>query len=401
MNQIKKFLFKFRKDGSSGARNGFIHTPHGIIKTPAFIFCATKGAVKGVSTKQLEKCGTQIILSNTYHMMLCPGKERMDQIGGLHKMTGWKKPMLTDSGGFQIFSLGYGSVAKEIKKKQLSSMHKTLISIDDKGAVFKSYINGKKYYLSPEESIKIQKSLGADIILVLDECTPYNVDKAYTENAMKRSHDWCLQSLKTYNDIVDANKQKLYGIIQGGVYKDLRKISSNFINENNFFGNAIGGSLGKNKEEMEEIISYTTENLSQDKPVHLLGIGRIKDIFTSIRYGIDTFDCVYPTRLARHGGALIKPEEWKGKSQHNKEYLNLNNSCFALDSLPISEHCDCDTCENFTRSYLHHLLKAKEIIALQAITIHNIAFMNRMMSDIRVSLNNGTLNDEEKKYVYR
>jgi queuine tRNA-ribosyltransferase len=378
------------RDSASDARLGLIKTPHGNIQTPNFVFCATKAAMKGVSPQQMHECGTQIILSNTYHLMLQPGGDVVEKMGGLQKYTGWRGPMLTDSGGFQIFSLGHGSVANEIKGKRGGQRPKTIMQITEEGAKFKSYLNGDIHLLTPEKSIRVQRQLGADLIVVLDECTPFHVDKAYTERSMHLSHRWAMRSLAEFIR-GDDGRQALYGIVQGGIYNDLREISAGFVSENKFFGQAIGGSLGSSTDQMQEVVGTTMSYLSKERPVHLLGIGGIKDIFYGVRQGIDTFDCVHPTRLARHGGALVKA--------CNKEHISLRNSRFREDPNPIDATCTCMTCKTFSRSYLHHLFKARELLGPQALSIHNITFMNDLMSDIRSALQDGTLDQCEKKWV--
>ena len=297
---------------SSKARTGTITTPHGSIETPNFVFCATKAAMKTVTPQHLWDQGTQIILSNTFHLMLAPGSELVERMGGLQKFTNWKGPMLTDSGGYQIFSMGHGSVSEEIKGKRdtvAMGWNQTLIKIDEEGATFRSYVDGTIHNLTPEKAIEIQRQLGADLIVVLDECTPFNVDKQYTADSMRRSHRWAIRSLNEFVRTA-SGKQAIYGIVQGGVYEDLRDESCEFVNTHPFFGLAIGGSLGADKKGMHEIVSYTRNKLRNDRPVHLLGIGGVRDIFHGVRQGIDTFDCVHPSRLARHGGFLIKAAFW-------------------------------------------------------------------------------------------
>ena len=398
MSNISGFSFTYNNFGTSLARTGSLKTPHGIIKTPAFIFCATKASVKGITPKQLHDAGVQVILSNTYHLMITPGGGIINQFGGLQKMTGWKGPMLTDSGGFQIFSLNHNDMFQEIKRRCFYKNSKGLLKISEYGAIFRSYVNGLLYNLTPEKSIQIQKQLGADLVLVLDECTPFNVNKCYTKNSMEMTHRWSLRSLIEFNKINDS--QALYGIIQGGVYNDLREISTYFFNKNNFFGHAIGGSLGSDKNQMYDIIAFTAEKLLKVRPIHLLGIGNIQDIFFGVQQGIDTFDCVYPTRLARHGSALIQPIDLSEYRSNNKEYINLRNTKFSLDENPISKNCHCETCNTFSKGYIHYLLKSREILALQAISIHNISFMNRMMFKIRKSIEEGILESEMKNWVF-
>ena len=386
-NQLQKNL----------ARTGEITTPHGIIKTPAFIFCATKAALKSFSTSQAKENNTQIILSNTYHLMLQPGSEIIAKHRGLHKFMNWKGPMLTDSGGFQIFSLGHGSVADEIKGRSNVKRNKSLLSINEEGSVFKSYVDGSFKLLSPEKSIEIQRNLGADLILVFDECTPFHVNKSYTNSSMKRSHRWAIRSLNRFNANLSfksgfgsSGEQKLYGIVQGGVYDDLREESIDFnLNKIDTFGIAIGGSLGSSKDEMYKVVDFTASRLGNKHPIHLLGIGDPNDIWSLVKSGIDTFDCVSPTRLARHGSALIKGK--KGK-------LNIKNKQYSEELLPIDKNCICTTCKNYSLAYLHHLFKADELLGLQLITSHNVHFMNNLMHVIRIGIENNSLERAEKEW---
>lgn len=376
--------FKFdvtQQSATSKARTGLLKTPHGTIETPAFIFCATRAAIKGVAPDQMRAARTQIILSNTYHLMLNPGSERVAKAGGLHQFMAWDGPMFTDSGGFQIFSLGHGSVAAEIKGNRAQANNKSLVKITEEGAQFRSYLDGSRHVLTPERSIQIQRELGADLIVVLDECTPFHVDKSYTEKSMHLSHRWAVRSYQEFQRGNDG-RQALYGIIQGGVYQDLRKISADFVNQQDFFAHAIGGSLGASKEQMYEIVAWTMDILDPKRPVHLLGIGGIRDIFNGVAHGVDTFDCVHPTRLARHGGALLRPA-LQPEPEKGREHINLKNSRFQEDWAPIDPECFCHTCKTYSRAYLHYLLKANELLALSAITVHNVAVMNRLMEEVR------------------
>lgn len=369
------------------ARCGEICTPHGKVQTPAFIFCGTKASVKGVWPSQLVRAKTQITLSNTYHLFLNPGGDAIRKMGGLHKIMNWNGPMLTDSGGFQIFSFGYGSVADEIKGRR--SGQSSIVSITDEGATFRSYWDGTYKKLTPEISIQTQRDLGADLIVTLDECTPFHSTRQYTEQSLKRSHMWELRSLEGFKRS-DDGKQALYGIVQGGVYSDLRKIAGEFVSSNEFFGTAIGGTLGKTKNQMHEVVEMALQALDISRPIHLLGIGGITDIFNGVSLGIDTFDCVHPTRIARHGGALVDP---KYRTSRNKEHVNLKNSVFQFDNKPIEEECDCETCRQFSRAYLHYLLKARELLAIEAISVHNIRFMNKLMEQVRESIHNKTFSE--------
>lgn len=386
-----------KKSTSSKARRGQLVTPHGIVETPAFIFCATKAAMKSCLIRDVKESNSQIILSNTYHLMLQPGPDIVEQAGGLHGFLGWDGPMLTDSGGFQVFSMGHGGVANEIKGKSgQANREKSLLKITEEGALFKSYIDGRKILLTPEKSIDIQRKLGADLIVIFDECTAYHDNKAYTEKSMELTHRWAKRCLNEF-ERTHSGKQGLYAVIQGGVYEDLRKISTEFMAENPFFGIAVGGCLGGSKEQMFDIVEATCDFLKDDpRPRHLLGIGGVEDIWNGIKMGIDTFDCVSPTRLARHGGALQRaPLLPKGKY-----HLNLLNAAHRTAHIPLDEECECYTCKNFTRAYIHHLFKAQEILALQLLTIHNIYFMNRLLEHVRKAIDTDMIDDERKKWVH-
>lgn len=396
------FSFSYQSSEKTGkARRGILKTPHGDIQTPAFIFCATKASIKAVPIPFMEQANTQIILSNTYHLMLRPGADLIQRRGGLHKFMGWNGPMFTDSGGFQIFSLGYGSVAAEIKGKRFSRgdvKQKTLVKITEEGATFKSYIDGRQHVLTPEKSIQVQQALGADLIVVLDECTPYHVDKDYTARSMSLSHRWALRSLEEFKK-GDNGTQALYGIVQGGVYPNLRRMSADFLNDNNFFAHAIGGSLGAEKSEMYDVVGITTDKLLPSRPIHLLGIGGVKDIFRGVELGIDTFDCVHPTRLGRHGGALVKPQYLKDGDAGVREHINLNNHVYKEDDSPIESDCGCYTCKNYSRAYLHYLLKAQELLVYTLISAHNIFFINRLFEEIRKGIEQNNLEQVKKEWV--
>ncbi|HYE51757.1 MAG TPA: tRNA guanosine(34) transglycosylase Tgt [Azospirillaceae bacterium] len=379
----------------SRARCGRLTTPHGAIETPNFIFCGTKATIKGVSTAAMKAERTDIILSNTYHLMIQPGADVVAKMGGLHKFMGWDGPMLTDSGGFQIFSMGHGSVADEIKGRRTQNREKTLLKISEKGAEFRSYTNGEKLFLSPEGSIDIQRKLGADLIVQFDECTPFHVERSYTAKSMGLSHRWGDRSLaefqrgegRSYNGLPQA----LYGIIQGGVYPDLRRESAEYTRDRPFFGTAVGGSLGSHKDQMIEVVGMCMPHTHPDRPVHLLGIGGIVDIFAGVAQGIDTFDCVSPTRIARHGWALAPRQ--KG------ERMNMRNARFRDDPEPMDPGCDCYACRTFSRAYIHHLLKAEELLGPQLISIHNVATMNRLMRDVREAVRTGTLEETRRRWV--
>ena len=382
------------RDPASRARLGRLATPHGVVETPNFIFCGTKAAVKAMTPQQVKDAGTQIILSNTYHLMLQPGPDLIARLGGLHSFMGWQGPMLTDSGGFQIFSLGHGSVADEIKGRGgrggRNAREKSILKITEEGAEFKSYIDGRKFFLTPESSIDIQRGLGADLIVQLDECTPFHVDKAYTERSMLMSMRWGDRSLAQWKRH-DDGRQVMYGIVQGGVYPELRKESCAYTASRDYFGTAIGGSLGSSKEQMYEVVSWCMSHIHPDRPVHLLGIGGIADILVNVRQGIDTFDCVSPTRLARHGWALKKGAD--------RERVNIRNAQFMESAQPIDETCACDTCKNHSMGYIHHLFRAKELLGMQLLSVHNVFTMNRLLAEIRQAIRRGTLDSLEKEWI--
>ena len=371
-----------KRDPASAARLGLLSTPHGTIETPNFIFCATKAAIKGLTPGQMRDAGTQIILANTYHLMIQPGADRVARFGGLHRFMGWDGPLLTDSGGFQVFSMGHGSVADEIKGRSQRHNEASLIKIAEEGATFRSYLDGSRLFLSPEGSIDIQRKLGADLIVQFDECTPYHADRDYTARSMAMTHRWgdrCLAEFARGDD----GRQALYGIVQGGIYPDLRAESSAYTSDRPFFGTAIGGSLGADKDQMQEVVSHCVAHIHPDRPVHLLGIGGFSDILGGVRLGIDTFDCVHPTRVARHGWALLKGAAG--------ERVNLRNARFRDDADPLDPACTCPACTTFSAGYLHHLVKAGEPLAGALLTAHNVVTMNRLMAEIRTGLATGTL----------
>ena len=385
--------FKFdilQRDSGSQARLGRLTTPHGSIETPNFIFCGTKASIKGLSPLQMREAKTDIILSNTYHLMLSPGADLIAEMGGLHKFMGWDGPMFTDSGGFQIFSLGYGSVADEIKGRGQRHRSKSILQISEEGAEFRSYLDGKKHFLSPEISIQIQRKLGADLIVQLDECTPFHVDKEYTARSMEMSMRWGDRSLAEHVK-QDNGKQAMYGIVQGGVYSDLRQQSCDYVRDRNFFATAIGGSLGENKEQMVEVVGMCMPYIHPERPVHLLGIGSFADIFMNVRQGVDTFDCVSPTRLARHGWALVKGAAG--------ERLNMRNAKYMKDPDPVDKTCDCYCCRHHSKSYIHHLFRAKEFLGMQLLSIHNVFTINRLMREVRNAIKTQSLDRVQKEWV--
>ena len=378
------------EDPGSRARVGRIDTPHGSLRTPAFIFCATKATVKAASVEDLEAANVDIILANTYHMLIQPGPDVVERMGGLHKFMGWDGPMLTDSGGFQIFSLGQGTEADEIKSSGARKQTKLLQKLTEEGATFRSPRDGSYHTLSPESSIQIQRKLGADLIVVLDECTPYHVDQAYTENSLALTKRWANRSLAEFERSHDG-RQALYGVVQGGVYEALRRESAEFVSSRPFFGHAVGGCLGAQADQMYDVVRYSMEPLRRDRPVHLLGIGAIRDIWEGVEMGIDTFDCVTPTRIARHGWALSR--------EAPSFRRNLKNAKFREDDAPLDEDCDCIACRRHSRAYIHHLLKANEILGLHLLTVHNIRYMTRLLATVRSAILAGRLKEAKADWL--
>jgi len=351
-------MFEYKIISTQGrARAGVFSTSHGNLETPVFAPVGTQATVKTLTPAQLEELGASLILSNTYHLYLRPGDELVRELGGLHKFMQWSGPMLTDSGGYQVFSLA------QTRK------------IDDEGVTFKSHIDGSTHRFTPEKSIQIQEDLGADIIMTFDECSDPN-EAAYSEIAMERTHRWAERCLAAKTRV----DQALFGIIQGGVNPALRTTSAQFISSLPFHGIAIGGlSVGESKAEMHSTLELVTPLLPENKPRYLMGVGTPEDLINGVARGIDIFDCVLPTRLARHNAAF-SPE---GR-------LNLMNATFARDPRPIDESCDCYTCQTFTRAYLRHLVVARELLAGTLLSIHNLHALIQLVKNIRISILNGT-----------
>lgn len=379
------------RDHNSFARLGKISTPHGTIDTPNFIFVGTKASVKNLHPAQMREAGADMILSNTYHLYIQPGPDLVQKMGGLHKFMGWDGPMLTDSGGFQIFSLGTGSGADEIKGKGKAG-NKSLIRIDEQdGAIFKSYKDGSICRLNPEISMDVQRKLGADFVVQMDECTPQSADRDYTEKSMQMSHRWGDRSLTAFEQTHDGT-QAVYGVVQGGVYRDLREESADYTASRPFFGTAVGGCLGGTKVHFYEILSWLPKRLHPARPVHLLGIGKIEDIFEGVKSGMDTFDCVTPTREARHGRALMKGA--------CGGFINLLNSRFKDDPSPLDETLGLASSALYSKAYIHHLLKAGEMLVFQILSQHNVAVISRLMREIRATLKSGgDLNQLQKEWL--
>jgi tRNA-guanine transglycosylase len=373
------------RDPASRARAGVIHTPHGPIATPAFVTVGTAAAVKSLTPDEVRQVGGQVILANTYHLYLRPGDERVARFGGLQGFMGWDGPTMTDSGGFQVFSLGAAlehGVGKMVSifpgadaARPSKPVRPRLTSIDDDGVTFTSFIDGSRHRFTPERSIVIQENLGADIILAFDECTSPLAGEHYTRLAMERTHRWAERCLAARS----RTDQALFGIVQGGAYRDLREASAAVIGGLPFDGLAVGGSLGKSKDDMRRILAWTMPLLPTAKPVHMLGIGDPLDFFLCVEQGLDTFDCVSPTRLARHGVVLTR----RGR-------LTIKNARYRDDQRPVEPGCDCPCCARYSRGYLRHLLIANELLYHRLASLHNLHFTIRLVDEIRASIVQGS-----------
>lgn len=336
------------------ARAGIFYTPHGPLETPVFAPVGTQASVKSVTPSQLEELGASLVLSNTYHLYLRPGDQLVHEMGGLHSFMGWKGPMLTDSGGFQVWSLG------------------AINKIDEDGVTFRSHIDGSKHRFTPERSIEMQQNLGADIMMCFDECASPH-DHSYNRSAIERTHRWAERCLAVWRN---RNKQALFGIVQGGIFDDLRHQSADALTAMDFSGYAIGGlSVGESKEDMYRILEVLQPLLPSHKPRYLMGVGTIADLINGVARGVDIFDCVLPTRIARHGAALTQSGQ-----------INIRNLEFSRDPNPIEQDCDCYTCRGFSRAYLRHLVKAQEMLASTLLSIHNLRVLVRLAQEMRAAI---------------
>lgn len=375
---MKNFHFELvHRSKKSRARVGCIHTPHGMIDTPNFVAVGTNGTVKALDNAMLHEIDLQLMFCNTYHLLLQPGSEVVKKAGGLHQFINRKLPIITDSGGFQVFSLAYGSVADELKSRGMKKQGGgSVLKISEEGVLFRSYRDGAKIMLTPESSIQAQKDLGADIIIPFDELPPYHIASDALKISLERTHRWEQRSLEEH--LKNPQQQAIYGVIHGGIDLEMRKASCDFLTKLPFDGYSIGGSMGKNKEEMYQLLSYVLPLLPEEKPNHLLGIGDLASIDRSIPLGIDTFDSSYPTRAARHGVLLT--------SQGGVNIAKAENSA---KFSPIEKDCVCPTCANFSLAYLHHLFKARELTSMSLATVHNLHFMVKLMRNYRNNILEG------------
>lgn len=396
--------FTIRKNNLK-TRLGEVETEHGSFETPAFVPVGTKATVKGITPEMLKTLGAQVALANTYHLHLQPKSELIRDAGGLHTFMGLNMPLMTDSGGFQVFSLGaaFGKnltkVAKEqidavayergtvVFDKELATSHGKLAQIDEEGVTFTSHIDGSLHRFTPERSIEIQHNLGADIIVAFDECTAATADHAYQAEAMYRTHRWADRSLKAHKQNLEASKkQALFAVVQGGRFEDLRKESAKTLAAMQFDGYCVGGSYVK--EDLDTAVGWVCDNLPEDKPRHLLGIGEPLDILAGVEKGIDMFDCVVPTRIGRTGQVYTR----NGK-------VNLLNEKFTQKFEPIDSACDCYTCKNFTCAYLAHLFRANEMLGPILASMHNLRFILRFMEEIRASMNNDSFENYKNSFI--
>jgi queuine tRNA-ribosyltransferase len=383
------------RDPASRARAATLHTHRGDVRTPAFVPLATKATVKGLSPDEVAALGYEMVLGNTFHLLLNPGPELIERFGGVGAFMGWEGPVITDSGGFQVFSMGHGTVADEIKARPSRRHQSTtpaertgaILSIEEEGVRFRSYVDGRERFLSPEGSMEVQAALRSDIALVFDECTPFHVDRAYTERSTERTHRWLDRCLSWHAEH-GPPEQLVYGIVQGGVHEDLRRASARTVAASGCDGVAIGGSLGASKEQMYEVVGHATGELGgahEALPRHLLGIGEVDDLIAGVELGIDTFDCAMPTRLGRHGTALVPDPAHRWR-------LDLHKGRWRDSPEPLLEGCPCPACaRGLSRAYLSYLARAGELTGMRLLTLHNLVFLARLMADLRGAILAGSL----------
>jgi queuine tRNA-ribosyltransferase len=379
------------RDGASLARAGTLHTARGDVRTPAFVPLATKATVKGLLAEEVAALGYDMVLGNTFHLLLSPGPELIERLGGLGPFMGWERPTITDSGGFQVFSMGHGTVADEIKARPSRGGRGgetgAILAIEEEGVRFRSYVDGRERFLSPEGSMAVQAALRSDVALVFDECTPFHVDRDYTERSTECTHRWLTRCLAWHAEHGPPG-QLVYGIVQGGVYEDLRRASAQVVADSGCDGVAIGGSLGAEKAQMYEVVGYATSELGGARealPRHLLGIGEVDDLIAGVELGIDTFDCAMPTRLGRHGTALVPDPAGRWR-------VDLVKGRWRESEEPLMEGCPCPACaRGLSRAYLSYLARAGELTAQRLLTLHNLAFLARLMADLRGAVLAGRL----------
>jgi queuine tRNA-ribosyltransferase len=373
------------RDPGSRARAGVLRTLHGDVRTPAFVPLATKATVKGLEPREVTALGYDMVLGNTYHLFLEPGHELIARLGGLHRFMAWDRPIVTDSGGFQVFSMGYGNVTAEIKKTGGPVGSPNAVRIEERGVTFRSHLDGSTRFMAPETSMEVQAALGSDLALVFDECTPFHVTREYTARSTERTHRW-LERCLDWHSRHGPDGQLVFGIVQGGVFEDLRTASAHEVAASRCDGVAIGGSLGADKPQMHGVVEMATGALGGDfehKPRHLLGIGDVDDLIRGVELGVDTFDCVMPTRLARHGVAIVPDPERRWR-------MDLTAARHKESDEPIMEGCPCPACTGgMSRGYLRYLAKHRELTGARLLTLHNLAYLARLMADLRGAIGEG------------
>src|SRR4051812_40692698 len=371
------------------ARTGTLKLRHGEVRTPAFVPLATKAVIKTLEVREAAELGYDMVLGNTFHLFLTPGHDLIRDLGGLHRFQRWDRPIITDSGGFQVFSMGHGAVADEIKGRAAQAASGgeragAILSIAEEGVAFRSYLDGSARFMGPETSMEVQAALGSDIALVFDECTPFHASRDYTARSTERTHRW-LDRCLAWHERHGPEGQVVYGIVQGGVEEDLRRASAQAVAARRVDGIAIGGTLGEDKEQMFGVVEWTVEELEEARPRHLLGIGEVDDLVRGVELGMDTFDCAMPTRIGRHGMALVPDpgRRWR---------VDLAKGRWREADEPLLEGCPCPACgHGYTRAYLHYLLKAREQTAQRLLTVHNLAFVQLLMERLRAAIDAGAL----------
>ena len=367
----------FETDARAGsARAGVLRLAHGEVQTPAFVPLASNASVRGLDAPEVAGLGYEMVLGNTFHLFITPGHEQIAALGGLHRFMGWERPIITDSGGFQVFSMGHGSVADEVKRRRGNTQSR-ILSIEEEGVSFRAYTDGAERFMGPETSMEVQAALGSDIALAFDECTPFHVDRAYTLRSMERTHRW-LDRCVAWQGEHGRDDQVLFGIVQGGVDQELRAQSTAYVAGAGVDGIAIGGTLGQDKDQMRQVLGWSVDGLPEEPPRHLLGIGDVDDIIHAVAMGIDSFDCATPTRLARHGTALVPDPEQRWK-------LDMTKARWRDDPRPLFEGASTP----HSRAYLHYLTKNKELTGARILTLHNLDFMARLMAGIRGAIRAG------------
>ena len=375
-------------DPRTHARSGTLKLAHGEVRTPAFVPLATKAVVKTLEVREAAELGYDMVLGNTFHLFLSPGHELIARLGGLNRFQGWDGPVITDSGGFQVFSMGHGTVADEIKGRAAQAgggpRAGAIVAIEERGVTFRSYLDGSTRFMGPETSMEVQGALASDIALVFDECTPFHATRDYTARSTERTHRW-LDRCLDWHEAHAPEGQIVYGIVQGGVFEDLRRESAQAVAARRVDGIAIGGTLGEDKAQMFEVVEWTVEELPAERPRHLLGIGEIDDLVRGVELGIDTFDCAMPTRIGRHGMAVVPDPERRWR-------VDLAKSRHRTADEPILEGCPCPACAHgYSRAYVHYLIKAREQTAQRLLTIHNLAYLQRLMAALRDAIDGGRL----------